>query len=210
MSFILDALKKSESERLRKDTPGFADVPVSSRQKPVSHWYWIIAALVIANVSVLAALYLKPDAADEPAAAMPATDAAPAAAQGAAELPRESAPALEETILEESAGAAAPAVATVAPPVREPAPMPATAEAAIISESYATFDELKAAGALQLPDMHLDIHVYSSKPEDRFVFVNMGKYKEKQALDEGPVVREITPDGVILDYRGTRFLLPRK
>jgi hypothetical protein len=58
--------------------------------------------------------------------------------------------------------------------------------------------------------MHLDIHVYSSESEDRFVFVNMSKYKERATLDEGPVVREITPDGVILEYLGTKFLLPRE
>ena len=65
-------------------------------------------------------------------------------------------------------------------------------------------------GLLQLPDLHLDIHVYSNIPEDRFVFVNMSKYKERGTLDEGPVVREITPDGVILEYLGTGFLLPRE
>jgi hypothetical protein len=38
----------------------------------------------------------------------------------------------------------------------------------------------------------------------------MSKYKEGGTLDEGPVVREITPDGVILEYLGTGFLLPRE
>ena len=38
--------------------------------------------------------------------------------------------------------------------------------------------ELRANGVLQLPDLHLDIHVYSEKPVDRFVFINMNKYRE--------------------------------
>ena len=63
---------------------------------------------------------------------------------------------------------------------------------------------------MQLPDMHLDIHVYSGQPNDRFVFVNMTKYKEGATLTEGPRITEITPDGVVLDYFGTRFLLPRE
>jgi general secretion pathway protein B len=79
-----------------------------------------------------------------------------------------------------------------------------------VTEGLATFNDLRAQGVLQLPDMHLDIHVYSGQPEDRFVFVNMSKYKEQAALAEGPVIREITPDGVVLDYYGTAFLLPRE
>jgi general secretion pathway protein B len=60
-----------------------------------------------------------------------------------------------------------------------------------------------------LPDLHLDIHVYSDQPADRFVFINMKKYKENSTLTEGPGVREITPDGVVLEHAGTAFLLPR-
>lgn len=69
--------------------------------------------------------------------------------------------------------------------------------------------ELRANGTLQLPDLHVDIHVYSDVPSERFVFINMNKYQERSQLDEGPVVDEITSDGVILDYLGTTFLLPR-
>ena len=32
MSFILDALKKSESERTRQDTPGIASIPETGKQ----------------------------------------------------------------------------------------------------------------------------------------------------------------------------------
>ena len=55
----------------------------------------------------------------------------------------------------------------------------------------------------------MDIHVYSDIPEDRFVFINMNKHKEGSRLAEGPLVREITPEGVILNQNGTSFLLPR-
>jgi general secretion pathway protein B len=73
-----------------------------------------------------------------------------------------------------------------------------------------TADELRANGQVQMPSLHLDIHVYSTKPEERFVFINMVRHREKSRLAEGPVVQEITPEGVILDYSGTRFLLPRE
>jgi general secretion pathway protein B len=79
-----------------------------------------------------------------------------------------------------------------------------------VSQSYATFDELRANGTVLLPDLHLDIHVYSENPADRFVFVNMTKYRERAKLTEGPVVKEITPEGVVLEHLGNSFLLPRE
>lgn len=206
MSFILDALKKSEAERLRKDTPGFADVPVSARDKPASHWMWIIAVLVVVNAGVLAVIYMNPDRTGETVARTPVTGPAPGPVADVAEIAQEKTPerARPEPV------AAAPASTDAAPQTSEPAPQPDGQESARISEAYATFHDLKAEGVLQLPDLHLDIHVYSAKPEERFVFVNMGKYKENARLDEGPVVREITPDGVILEHRSTKFLLPRE
>jgi hypothetical protein len=38
----------------------------------------------------------------------------------------------------------------------------------------------------------------------------MAKHREQSKLEEGPVVVEITPDGVILEHQGTTFLLPRE
>ena len=79
-----------------------------------------------------------------------------------------------------------------------------------VSTGHKTFNEVRVNGSVQLPELHLDIHVYSEIPVDRFVFINMSKYKENATLSEGPLVAEIVPEGVILDYRGTRFLLPRE
>lgn len=53
--------------------------------------------------------------------------------------------------------------------------------------------------------LRLDVHVYSKQPQERFVLVNMQKYNEGERLQEGPVVDEITPEGVILSFRGQRF-----
>jgi hypothetical protein len=79
-----------------------------------------------------------------------------------------------------------------------------------LAAPVATFNELRANGTIVLPDLHLDIHVYSAKPAERFVFVNMNKYRERATLTEGPLVKEITPDGVILEHLGNGFLLPRE
>jgi len=53
--------------------------------------------------------------------------------------------------------------------------------------------------------LHLDVHVYSKNPDERFVLINMRKYHPGEKLQEGPVVDDITPDSVILSYHGQRF-----
>jgi general secretion pathway protein B len=73
-----------------------------------------------------------------------------------------------------------------------------------------TFDEVRVNGTVQLTDLHLDIHVYSDVPAERFVFINMTKLRERSQLEEGPTVTEITRDGVVLEYHGITFLLPRE
>jgi general secretion pathway protein B len=215
MSFILDALKKSEAERLRQDTPGFADVPGSPQEKSAVHWIWIIVVLIGINIIVLVVMFMRPDRLEESVAGNPATESAsesPSKSASAASSPVIVAEAnqTQRPAAEITTDSFTPAVIDVAPQSTVPVPAVASYQSPRITESYATFDDLRVQGLLQLPDMHLDIHVYSSDPKDRFVFVNMSKYKERATLDEGPVVMEITPDGVILEYRGTGFLLPRE
>ena len=63
------------------------------------------------------------------------------------------------------------------------------------------------AQGTQLPDLRLDLHVYDADPAKRFVFINMRRLREGEALPEGVRVDEITQSGARLSYRGTQFLL---
>jgi len=204
MSFILDALKKSESERQRKNAPGIANIPDGGSRKSNSKWTWIIGGLLVVNLAVLAGIVLMPDdkTADTGIAASiegVKTGPEPSAASEISAAAKSSTPdAIEPKPVANAADYEAPAGPAVAAPQ-------GTTTAGLPS-----FIELRARGVIQLPDMHLDIHVYSGQPADRFVFVNMSKYKESATLAEGPTVIEITPDGVILEHLGNRFLLPRE
>jgi hypothetical protein len=60
-----------------------------------------------------------------------------------------------------------------------------------------------------LPALHLDLHVFADRPKDRFVMINMHRLGEGDSLPSGVQVDAIRPDGVVLTYHGTRFLLPR-
>lgn len=213
MSFILDALKKSETERQQQSGPEFSSVPSSSDEPQSLKWLWILAVLLLINVVVLLGILLRQDASPPQPALQepPLAEALPAAAAAKTDEPsfeeqvaearerqadREQSAANTQMRSEPNRAAAAPV--TVAPAT------PASAQ------RVATIDELRLDGQLQLPDLHLDIHVYSDAPEERFVFINMVKHRERSRLDEGPVVSEITPEGVILDYQGRTFLLPRE
>ena len=58
-----------------------------------------------------------------------------------------------------------------------------------------------------IPNMKLQVLVYSDVPADRLVFINNQKYVEGQSIDDKVVVESITPDGAILSYQGKRFML---
>ncbi len=209
MSFILDALKKSETERQQQASAEFATVPASSGSGGVPRWLWVLALLLAVNLAVLIGLLMRPDPepviVEVPAAAPPAE---PVAASddftAQLEVARQHAPPRQEPVATEAP--------TREPPVKDEPRVIAASEPLRQSPNTAalpTFHEVVANGTVVLPDLHLDIHVYSDTPEDRFVFINMSKQREQSTLSEGPRVSEITPDGVILDYRGTTFLLPR-
>jgi general secretion pathway protein B len=89
--------------------------------------------------------------------------------------------------------------APYAPPAVQATPKPAPADA------LPGADELTARGTL--PALHIDLHVYATQVQQRFIFVNSRKYKEGDTLAEGPVVEQITPDGAVLNFRGSRFKL---
>jgi general secretion pathway protein B len=63
---------------------------------------------------------------------------------------------------------------------------------------------LEFRSGLSMP--RLDVHVYDSNPQRRFLLLELKKYREGDTLTNGAVVEEILPDGVQLFYRGTRFV----
>lgn len=208
MSFILDALKKSEAERQRQNVPGFASVPDASAGKSRYKWIWLVALLLGINlVALVAVLYMANRSVE------PVTTTTPVAVENK----DQSSGSFSDIVAQAKRTQSTPVDASTGDgPANEEASeasMPVVTESPdqpTVSESFATFNDLRARGTLTLPDLHLDIHVFSGQPAERFVFINMTKYKENAKLSEGPVIKQITPEGVVLDYEGTNFLLPRE
>ncbi len=198
MSFILDALKKSETERQQQGSAEFSSVPTSSEKPNPARWLWLLAALLGINFAVLIGVLMRSEptptetVAEQPTqiSNVEETTEAPVPDE-AASFEKQIAVAIEEhEELEE---------------YQELAP-PRAASKAVMP----TIDQLRLDGSLQIAELHLDIHVYSEDPAGRFVFINMVKHREKSRIAEGPIVSEITLDGVILRYQGRNFLLPRQ
>ena len=246
MSFILDALKKSEIDRQRQSVPGLMDTRLRERHNRLPVWAVVLAVLLGINLLVLTFVLMRnrapaahaarpaqaqtpsaPDAAAAPAAAehFSPLDATPvyaqeipvAAAGGAAAsespmtappiTPRPTAP---HSLLARSGTAGGPGKA----PVRlehRPDPLLTDEDAEANSqEILPSISEISLGGEQALPELHLDVHVYSTKPADRFVYINMRKYHEGAVLQEGPTVERIRRDGVVLNYQNLRFILPRQ
>jgi len=216
MSFILDALKKSESERQRADTPALYEMKMAPARPGVATWLIVLGALLVINVVVLSVVVLRgahsaapqldatnagqaAPAAIAPPAPPPANPAPLSAAPpGAGTSPGSPAP-------DSSAGVAAGAADDDAPAVEPPRTV-----AAADSGDLPTYEQMAGAQGADLPELKLDLHSYSVNPADRFVYLNMQNLREGQATPAGVRLESITPEGAILSWRGSRFFLHRQ
>jgi hypothetical protein len=265
MSFILDALRKSEHDRQRQAGPALAEVAVAQPKPRTNVWATAAIALLVVNlVAVGVVLLRKADQPAVPAAPAAQAPAVPAAADAAApaaaspapaqvSLTRTAPPMLQPARTPEPATGSSrnPLADEVAAPddaepelvaraANPPSGLPAVAKAptkrgsvvyeslpddvavgsapsapaaqtprpaAGVGSNLPTADELAAAGGV--PALNLDLHVYATNAAERMAFINGRKYREGDTLAEGAVVQQITPDGVILEMNGRRFLLGR-
>ena len=79
----------------------------------------------------------------------------------------------------------------------------------MVAAPMLTLAQYRASGGA-LPELNLELHVYSTTAAERFVFINSSKYVEGQTLAEGPRLGAITEDGAILIHQGRSLLLPRE
>jgi general secretion pathway protein B len=233
LSFILEALRKSEHERQRQAGPAVAEMPVVRPPSRTPVALIAIGLLLAINLAVLLYFLLRNDAPDvvreEPVAVRPAPAAEdagrPAPVVRAVQPPP--APVVDAPPSREVrplADVAAPEPLSV--PMRDapeaPDPMllpPAPAQQVTYAEppppapgssGPPRLDTLPAQATAGLPALNLDLHIYASDPTQRAAFINGRRYREGDSLPEGVEVRAITPEGVVLQYRGQRFLLPRQ
>jgi general secretion pathway protein B len=219
MSFILDALRKSELERQRQSSPGIAEFPFARQDRRLPIALIAIGVLFALNVGVVLFFMLRDSTPSAAPPAMPAPasvassmtsgpasapDRSPASAPGIAYAPGEN---FTENPAEEFGEPA-----TLPPDAPDPTLLPdAPVEGSGVTYSEAPPAPINTlpANTAGLPELSVDLHIFAEEPAKRAVFINGRRYVQGARIAEGPVVEEITREGAVLSHRGRRFLLPR-
>jgi general secretion pathway protein B len=237
MSFILDALRKSEHERQRTAAPGIANVPFGAPRKVLP--VWAIALIVVLAVAVLGlgGAYLRSEwsaGARQARVTSPAeTPIPPASATRAGPAPERPAPAserpaqlTERSLARDSGrtipapsqsslrgGSATPTSTLAAPAPAERIDEPRVARADRAPEFTGKAGPVLPSAAsleaewLAVPKLELQLVAFYDSPAERYVFINNARYKEGATLAEGPKVVSITTNGAVMSYLGREFML---
>jgi general secretion pathway protein B len=211
MSFILDALKKSESERHRQSGPVLMDVRIAPPRRRIPPWAWVIAAVLLVNLAVLSwVLWLSPSHRTETApmatASAPALVAAPVATPATPAAAPD--PAVAQPVPPIAAQSADPAVQFPPPqPVQFPPAQGAIGASPIID--VATLPKVAdiVASGMALPELQLSWHVYDAAPQSRYVLLNGARLREGDFTADGVRVVQIAPTGVVVEWRSRRMFL---
>jgi general secretion pathway protein B len=187
MSYILDALKKSEAERTRGAVPTLLTPPHTQFRRKVASWI-LLGALAI-NAALLAAWMYWPAATIDtaPATAAPLSTSAPVKASPDASR----ATVVPEEQSEQNSGTRA---MSEHPPPPEVAP---TAPITAIDSVAATASPDSAS-----PDISFSTHVYASDPSMRAVTMDGKRFVEGDTIRPGVRIEEITETGVVLNVSG--------
>jgi general secretion pathway protein B len=237
MSFILDALKKSENERQRQAGPALATVPASRREGSNRTWLLILVITMAVVIGILAVMLIRTDvppptvpeerpvvrSQPTPEPVIPATDYRPTqrTEESTSQPPVAAAPgqreirSLRDEARSDSGGNAEDATPDNPGSTTPARPLPGTrSTTATRSETrptdasqLPTARDLVLRGVLTGPPLHLDLHIYFEEPARRAIFVNGNKYREGDQIMNGPRVREILPEGAVLDDGRQLFLL---
>ncbi len=252
MSFILNALRKSEQERQALQAENVTDkVLLPQPPQNSSKTTKLLVFLLIANVVVIAGVVwlvrnnatttnttaqtplpaqptqeakLEPKIIDKPIQPQKQEQKAEPETISIAELidkeKPEPAPLPVRPIITQK-----PATEIIKKPAAitdksEPRPLTASEIAAAIDES----DEPEATPVMQdipfltelpfefrqsVPKFTVNVFVYSQAPEERFVMIDMVKYKTGQQIKDAMLLKEILPDSFIVEYQNQVFRIKR-
>ena len=60
-----------------------------------------------------------------------------------------------------------------------------------------------------VPKFNINVFVYSQHPEERFIMIDMVKYKPGQQIKEAMLLKEIRPNSLVVDYHNRAFQIER-
>ncbi len=211
MSYILDALKKSELERGNGAIPSVQTIHSSAlnyHQQRRLLWPWILIAVLLANVFILIYFLQSGPDTETVSASENSQDSSLSQNRALAENPPAPAPAISAPTTQVPSIPASPPPAAVSAPVAQIKPAPArvtpTAPGSA-REPLLDIDELPAEIRRQIPNMVFSAHVYSSNPVQRSLVINNRFMEEGDAFSHDLILSEITRSGAIFAFRGYHF-----
>jgi len=228
MSYILDALKKSEQQRGHGTVPGVQTMHSSSlnyRQDKKSYWPYILIIAVILNlVAIIYFITDKNKTADNINAVVdhdpeetsisntvqtktPEKDNNQTDPASPIEIIKIKEQAITpQAIASKPANQQSTATNNKTDTDANNTKSPATKSRA--EETYTEiidFYDLPASIKQQLPTITISAHVYSSNPLQRSIVINNNFMEEGEYVLDDLVLHEITKDGAIFNYKGTLF-----
>lgn len=236
MSYILEALKRAESERSRGEVPGLHAqpttlVPPAEGRRAVAWWVAGGAALALSGVLAVV-LWPRPDrpvaarvpapggrevlapvvpVSPVPAPAQVDSPATPQPQPGRAEVPSAGVasatdPVRPRVVLAPSGGAAESPLPAVPSP-RVRAVAAASAAASSAEERVYAVAELPAQIRSQLPTLTVGGASYSESPASRMLILNGQLYHEGDKLAPELTLQQIQLRRAVLSFRGYRYAI---
>ena len=177
MSYILDALNKSEQEHKPRQAPGL-DVIHAARTEPGSNLKWIALIAILVAINIGGFLWYQSKEVT-PTAIAPAI------------------PPVEDSVQR---------VVTPPPELIEPKPRAVRSEPIPVQNNPepiapSRISALPTSIQRQIPDMRFSSHIYADDPGLRMVNINGKGLGEGDTVANGISISEITEEGVILSYR---------
>ncbi|MCM5682761.1 general secretion pathway protein GspB [Schlegelella sp. S2-27] len=221
MSYILDALRRADSERERGSVPGLHTQPVppgSAHTRTTASsrpWAWIAVGISLGLLIPLAWLALGRETPHATVAlAPPAPTPAPAVAAPPS-LPADPPPAPVPPVVV-TPPTAPPVVerAAPSPPPPSPAPAPVAVAAAVApppvpaaGSRIHTPSELPDDVRRSLPALSVGGSVYSSNPSDRVLILNGRPFREGDQPTPDLTLEEIRLKSAVLRFRNYRYAI---
>lgn len=212
MSLILDALRKSDRQRSRRATeqlrwgPGPASHPGHHPRPGI-----IMLLVTIIAMTVAASAWLGSHLTTTPVAEQPQGRSTGETGQPQRPAIRDLKDELATRPAEPAASVPATDDLTTSANSRQP-DSPAGNETQDFDDILAApgLSEMPADYRIRVPQLEINVHAWTEEPSARFVLINMRRYAEGERLQEGPLLRQITPEGVVLEFENELFTLPQR
>jgi len=226
MSYILEALKKSQAERQLGELPSIHAPQVPLHPAPVAGGarrlpLWL--GLGTAGIAAIGLWLWQPWQAAAPVAA-PVAAAVPAPVAAVVPAPVVAAPVVVPAPAPVIAAAPAPVIARAAPapvsvpepapvqpaPVAKAAPVPAAPvpAAAPVEEVMPGLRDLPEPIQRQIPAIALGGYIYSKDPADRLLLIDKVLRHEGEEVAPGLVLDKLQPKAAIFSFKGYRYRVP--